>query len=584
MRNKIFFAVLLIIPLLTGCVKKRDLSQNILIMHFLAEPLGLHPTNDNNSYQRTILGLTQKKLLLTDIRTFEIIPDLLDSLPEMSEDSLTFHFKLKPNIKWDDGTACTAKDVAFTLKLIKCPLTNNPSNRSAFENVASIKLYENDSLKFSISNHKLYFNNLRIFNEMYILQEKFWDPQLILRRYKIEDFEKKMDEEKHKQLSDFIQSFNHVDNARLPSKLVGLGPYRIVEWSTGSSVTLEKKNNWWGANSDNVYDKQYPDKIIFRVIKDMEPVVLALKKEQIDISTELSTPALDKLRKLNYFNENYKSEYLSSFIYAYMGLNMKPSSDRKPFFTDKRVRRAIAHLTPVDEIIEVLAKGKANRMSSFILPMQDDYNQNLPLIDLNIEKAKQLLDEAGWKDSDGDNIRDKIINGEKIKFAFTLNYMTSPVTKEIGLMIKESMYKAGVQVITNPMDFSVFYKKATEQDFDAMLGSWSSAAGPEDPRQIWHTSAWETKGSNFVGFGNAKSDSLIDLANITLNPEKRKEIMYQLQEMVYDEQPYVFIYNATKKVAIHKRFENIELYTEKPHIILNNLKLKDSYLHQPSNY
>lgn len=567
-----------------SCVKKRDLSQNTVIMHFLAEPLGLHPTNDNNIYQRIIFSLTQKRLLMTDIRNFEIIPDLLVDLPEMSADSLSYHFRLKEGIKWDDGTACTAKDVAFTLKMIKCPFTNNPTSKPIFENIKNIKLYDDDSLRFSVEMRKLYFANLRMLTEIYVLQESFWDPDRVFRKYRIEDFDKNFDSDKHKQLFSLVQGFNKVDNARLPSQLVGLGPYKIIEWSTGSSVILEKKKNWWGANSTSVYDQQFPDKIIFKIIKDMEPVVLALKKEQIDISTELTTPAMIKLQKLNYFNENYASDYVGSFTYAYLGMNMKPASGRTPFFTDKRVRKAIAHLTPVEEIIEVMAKGKANRMASFILPMQDDYNHNLPLIQLDIAKAKKLLDEAGWIDTDGDNIRDKVINGEKVPFSFTLNYMISPVTKEIGLMVKETMYKAGINVIPNPMDFSVFYQKAFAQEFDAMLGSWSSSAGPEDARQIWHSSSWTSKGANFVGFGNRVSDSLIELSNVTLDPEKRKVIMHQLQEIVYDEQPYVFIFNATKKVVVHRRFDNIEMYTEKPHVILNNLRLKEDYLRSPDHF
>lgn len=581
--TKIAFTTVIFL-LCMACVKKRDLSQNTLIMHFLAEPLGLHPTNDNNAYQRIIFSLTQKRLIQTDIRNLEVIPDLIEEMPQMSADSLTYHFKLKPNIKWDDGSSCTAQDVAFSLKLVKCSFTNNPSTKPVFDNIAAIDLNDEDPLKFSITIKQLYFNNIRMFIDLFIIQEKLWDSEFVLRKYSLNEISSKLIADQHSKLAELLKKFNHVDNARVPSKLQGLGPYKVIEWSTGNNITLEKKQNWWGSNSESVYDKQYPDKIIFKIIKDMEPTVLALKKEQIDFTTELTTPALIKLKKRDYFNEHYHAEFLGSYVYAYMGLNMRPSTDRKPYFVDKRVRRAIAHLTPVEEIIEVLSKGKANRMTSFVLPVQDDYNNQLELIDLNIEKARALLDEAGWKDTDGDNVRDKIINGEKVQFSFTLNYMISPVTKDIALMIKESMYKAGIALIPNPMDFSVFYQKAFNQEFDAMLGSWSSNAGPEDPKQIWHTNSWETKGANFVGFGNSKSDSLIDKANITLDKEKRKAIMFQLQEMVYDEQPYVFIYNATKKIAIHKRFDNIDLYTEKPHVIINNLRLNTSYTHLPSNF
>jgi len=99
-----------------------------------------------------------------------------------------------------------------------------------------------------------------------------------------------------------------------------------------------------------------------------------------------------------------------------------------------------------------------------------------------------------------------------------------------------------------------------------MLGAWSSSTQSEDPRQIWHSESWSNGGSNFVGFGNAYSDSLIEAANSELNPAKRKMLMHEIQHIVQDEQPYVFLFNATRKYALHKRFGNDTLYRERPHI------------------
>ena len=82
------------------------------------------------------------------------------------------------------------------------------------------------------------------------------------------------------------------------------------------------------------------------------------------------------------------------------------------------------------------------------------------------------MDEAGWVDTDGDNIRDKVINGVKTPFSFKFSYMSSPTSKEIVLMMKESMYKAGIVAAPTPMDFSVFYKNAGDHKFDAMLAGW----------------------------------------------------------------------------------------------------------------
>ena len=145
------------------------------------------------------------------------------------------------------------------------------------------------------------------------------------------------------------------------------------------------------------------------------------------------------------------------------------------------------------------------------------YNDTLKLIPLDIGKAKTLLTEAGWIDTDGDNIRDKIVEGEKLQFKFKLSYMNSPTSKVIALLIKEKMYLAGILVEPTPMDFTLFYKNAQEHDFDAMLGGWGGSASYSNPMQLWHTSSWVTKGSNFCGFGDAESDALIEEANTSLD-------------------------------------------------------------------
>jgi ABC-type transport system substrate-binding protein len=197
---------------------------------------------------------------------------------------------------------------------------------------------------------------------------------------------------------------------------------------------------------------------------------------------------------------------------------------------------------------------------------------------LDIEKAKQLLEEAGWKDTDGDNIRDKMVDGEKLQFSFNLSYMSgSAATKEVVLMIKEAMYRAGIDVNPNPMDFSLFYKNAGDHKFDAMMGGWGGSAGYSDPVQIWHTESWANKGSNFTGFGDAESDSLIYLANTSLDKEKHIAALKALQKKIYDEQPYIFLYSSKRKIVIHKRFDNANMYNERPGVALNNLILRPEY-------
>ena len=566
---------LLISATLASCVKKRDLSQNTVIAHILSQPDGLHPFNDNSAMRTFVFQYTQKTLIKLDIESLEYIPMLAKEMPTASEDNLSFTYELKDGIKWDDGTPLTAKDVAFSVKLMLSPLTNNAQIRSNYTTVIkSIEQDKENPMKFTMHAQNVHWDNKYIFSELYMVQKSLWDKKGVLDNVTFADLLSD-DFKETEALSDWFNAYNNADNSYQPELLVGLGAYQVTEWVASQYITIEKKENWWGKNDSSVYSKAYPDKIIFKIIKEDASAYLALKNQEIDVTYSLGTIKLMKLQEREYFNDNYESAFLDRYAFSYLGMNMKPDGiKRKPYFVDQKVRRAMAYLLPLDEIIEVMMHGKASRQASLISPLKKTYNDTLQLIPLDIEEAKELLAEAGWVDTDGDNIRDKMINGVKTPFSFKLSYMSSPTSKEIVLMIKESMYKAGVVAEPTPMDFTLFYKNAMDHNFDGMLGGWGGSASYSNPMQLWHTSSWVTKGSNFCGFGDAESDALIEAANLTLDPKTHNDALLRLQAKVYEDQPYVFMYSTKRKFAIHKRFNNRGMYYERPGVMLQNLDLK----------
>ena len=571
-KNSVY--LLLISILFFSCVEERDLTKNTVVAHILSQPDGLHPCNDNSVMRSFIFNYTQKFIVGMDLESLENIPVLSENLAEISEDGLSYTFKIKDGIKWDNGEPFTAEDVEFSTKATLCHLTNNAQIRSNYSTVIkSIQLYDNDPLKFTMHAQGVHVNNKIIIGGITMMQKSYWDPNGILDKLSFDQIISRNFTESE-EISDWFNAFNHADNGYQPDKLVGLGPYQVDEWVPSQYITIVRKDNWWGKDSESIYDKALPEKIIFKVIREDASAYLALKNQELDATTSVGTVKLMKLQEREYFNNNYHSEFKDRYAYNYIGLNMKPDGIKnKPFFVDQKVRRAMAYLTPVDEIIEVMVHGKASRQAAQISHLKSTYNDTLKLIPLDIEKAKELLTEAGWVDSDGDNIRDKVINGEKIKFKFKLSYMTSPITKEIVLMIKESMYKAGVVADPTPMDFSLFYKNAQDHNFEAMLGGWGGSASYSNPMQLWHTSSWASKGSNFCGFGDAASDALINLANSSLDSAAHTEALWRLQARIYNDQPYVFLYSTKNKIAIHKRFDNRNTYFERPGLMLNNLKL-----------
>jgi len=594
MINKIFALTLCLLSL-QSCLEKRTLNnkdisgeivdsskENIVIQHISAQPDGLHPYNSNSSFRTFIFQYTQKTLIKLDMKSLEYIPHLVENMAEISEDGLKYTYKIKKGIKWDDGTLLTAKDVEHSVKTMLCPLTNNTAFRSNYSTVIkSIELFPEDPLKFTMHAKKLHVENKFVFSELYLQQKDIWDPNAILDEISFENLHSK-DFDKYivtEQLIDFFNDFNKDDFSYIPHLLQGLGAYQVTDWEKGQYIIIERKNDWWGKSDTSIYNTSFPDKIIFKIITDKVSVELALKNETIDVSTAIDTKTLMDLKEREDFNQNYTSDFIDRYAYSYLGMNTKPDGiERKKFFIDKEVRRAIAYTVPVDELIETIILGKANRQAAQISHLKKTYNDTLKLIPLDIEKAKQLLEKNGWIDTDGDNIRDKIVDGEKLQFSFQLSYMSSPTSKVIAHLIKESMYKAGIEAVPTPMDFTLFYNNAQAHKFDAMMGGWGGSGAYSNPMQLWHTSSWFTKGSNFCGFGDAESDELIEEANTSLDFEKHKEALWRLQAKIYDEQPYVFLYSTKNKIAIHNRFDNKYMYTERPGVILNNLKLNNKNL------
>ncbi|HLP13888.1 MAG TPA: ABC transporter substrate-binding protein [Flavobacteriales bacterium] len=536
---------------------------------------GLHPTNDVDALRAQLFDLTQRSLLERDIRTNQLTPALLTKMPVVSPDGNSMFMEIRDDVKWDDGTPFTVDDAIFSMKILVCPLVNNPSYKPTF--VPIFNNIQKDSLNpkaFWFYTNGFNRANLEIFVEIFMLQKSKWDPSNVTDAFTMRDF-LLPNFTGNAQLVKWAETFNNKEHSTQLKSLEGLGPYKITKWEADSYMILEKKNNWWAKTDTAWLNQASPQKIIFKVIMDEPSLFYAIRNNQLDVTNKITTTRLLKLQKHTYFNKNYFSRFTDQYAYTYICLNQKPDGHKhKPFFTTKEVRRAMAHLVPVDDIIKIFSKGQATRMTTCIYPSKKGYDPNLKPIPFDINKAIALLESQGWRDTDGDNIRDKTIGGEKVKFSFTLTFPDIvPGNKEICLLIKDCMYKAGVEMNLAPRDFAQFYQDCYNQDFDASLGAWLGSSAHEDFSQLFSTQSWSMHGENFGGFGTAKTDNLIANINKTTSDTAYINLIHQFQEILYNEQPYVFLMSPKNKVIISNRFKNPHAYPEKPNYLLNVLSL-----------
>ncbi len=552
-------------------------TSNTLVYHVVAEPAQLHPTNGIISAAcNEIFQYTQLYLMNVDYRNLKLHPYAIEAMPKVSEDGIRYTYTLRNDITFDDGSPLTAEDVVFTFKANKCPLTNNPGAKAFLDNLVDIVVDKLHPLVFTTIMKDNYIFNIDCLGDYPLLQRSFFDKNNVLATYSFAQFDdKNFNADKEKQLNAWATEFNGVKFGRELSSLVGAGPYKVEKWDAGEAITLVRKPTYWAARATGVSRHAFPERIVFKLNKDENSQLLEFKSQTFDASSTLSTKTLLELQKDSNFNANYNSCFVNTYKSWFVAMNTKPDGVRnKKIFTDKRVRKAMALLTPVDLINNVINKGRNMRMAGPVSPLKPECNSELKLLPFDIENAKILLDEAGWKDTDGDNIRDKVVDGVKIKMEFSLNYMTSTVDwKNIALLMAEQMYKAGVKANLNPLEFSVQFAAARNHDFDMLLLAKTGTYTIEDYTQSWHTASWSSKSFNFSGFGNAATDALIDSIKYTKDDEKRIHLSKKLQAIIYDEQPVIFLFAAVRRIVMHKRFGNQEAYFETPGIILSNLKL-----------
>jgi peptide/nickel transport system substrate-binding protein len=495
-----------------------------------------------------------------------------------SEDGLTYTYEIKDELTWDDKTPVTAADVAFTTKANKCLLTNNPALKQNWDNVRDIVIDAKNPKKFSvIMNHPNALNTW-FWTDFPIIEEAFFDKHKTLSTCTTAQLIDSAFLKTNAAVKVWADEFNSPKYYNNPEFMNGGGPYKVTKWDKGVSITLEKKKDHWTKNCEEQWFCQaYADKIILKLNTNNASTLLEFKNGLMDVSTNIDYASFSELAADKTFTDKYVTKLADTYNYTYIAINMKPDGKiHQPLFTDVLVRRAMAMLVPYDQINKLVYGNHCKRMISPISPLKKEFNTTLKPIEYNIQQAQALLKQAGWEDTDGDQILDKVIDGEKVKFQFSINFINAQKQwEDIAKQIAESMQKANIFVQLNPMEFNGFVSAAMNHDFDMSMSAWQSSVQPEDFSQLWKTTSWSTNGFNFTGFGNTRSDALIDSINSCVQESKRIELTKNFQQLVYQEQPYIFLLTQERRVVVSKKWANLEIYTEYPGVLLNTLKLND---------
>lgn len=548
-------------------------KDNRLVVHLLSEPSGLHPTNGRGGSRTVVQSYLYQQLVRISIKDGSLVPELAKSLPEVSEDQLTYTFEIDPDAKWDDGAPITTEDVLFSLKANICPLTENYGVKSYLDFLETVSLDPSDNRKITLKMTQRYIHNPYFMTNLYILDRRMFDPENKLATFSIEQLMDNASGE-DPNLKAWAAEFNDAKYGRDPEMIKGFsGPYELTQWLADQQVILTRKENYWGKGKESYVHDAYPDQLVFKFMRDANALELELQQEQIDVTWQLSTLSYDKLQEGGEVSEDYQLTIEAKDGITIIFLNNRPDGgDHKRIFDDKAVRKAMAYLVPVDQMIEEFYLGHAVRTASPIPPSNSDYNQLLPIILQNVSTARKLLADAGWADTDNDQVLDKEIEGERVPLSFKLTYPSGQqVIEELIGMIQAELKTAGIECIPDPVSMQILGGNLGNNDYDAIFIALGTAAIPYDFKQLWHSTGWP--GSNWSGFANQRADELIDSSRVEMNETIRKRMVDELQEIIQEEQPCIFMYSPTNKVAIHRRFNQAEVYKGRYYINLGSLQM-----------
>ncbi len=519
----------------------------------MADPQSVNYLTSTDATSQEIEGYIYESLTATDWETAETIPWIADSLPKASPDHMSYEFTIKKGVTFSDGTPVTGEDFIFFLKALKDPyITNAAPLRSYYTRVDRAELINNDPYRLRVVMKEPYYLGHQYAGGLIALPKHVWDPSGLSDRMTFDELNA-MDPNKNPAIKALADSIQDVQKGMSKQYLIGSGPYKFDSWRRNDRVELVRNDKYW--NSDDRWGKAYPDKLIWKTINDANAAVAALKSGELDFYNNIEK-VLYHREKPRFPQHHLNPAEYEYPAYAYIGYN-----EDRPMFKDKRVRMALAHAINREQMIQSIYYGYARPVQSPIGSFRPEADTNLPIIKYDLDEAKQLLAEAGWKDTDGDGILDK--DGKPFRFTIMLN-SGNQRRASIALVFAEALKQIGIDASTQSLDWALMLNRLRDGKYDATIAGWAMNVTEGDMYQIWHSESASNGGSNYVRFRNHTVDSLIEAIRSEFDFEKRKVMYRQIQQIIYDEQPYNFLFAETQTGAVQDRFQNVHFYKPRP--------------------
>jgi peptide/nickel transport system substrate-binding protein len=482
-----------------------------LVVRMQAEPPSLDQITDSDQITTWILDRkVYQGLARLDggkAPDYPLKPELAESW-EISPDGQTYTFHIRHGVKWHDGALFSGQDVVATVHKILDPSMRSMHLRGQFEDLESIRTAPGDDFTVVAHYKRPYFLALRSLATLSIY------PKHVLDR-----------------AGDMLTDPIH----RAP---VGTGPFQFETWDTANKKLVFVRNEqYWGR-------KARVDRLVYRFVEDASVAFQLLQKGEFDVFTQLQEVAWTKdMPTIPALVEGYHRSRFFEVNYSWIGWN-----NARPFFKDPRVRLAMTYAMDRDGMLRNFLYGINRSTTCIFYNESSSCDHALQPRPFDPAKAAALLDEAGWTDHDGDGLRDK--DGVPAKFTF-LAVASSQFFAKLTPYLQQELRKIGVQMDIRKVEWSIYIKTLRDHEFDACGLLWGNTDVQEDPFSVWHSSM-ANAGSNYISYANPEADRLLVQARAELDDARRNELYRRFGHILYDENPYTFLYNRPALDAIRR--------------------------------
>jgi peptide/nickel transport system substrate-binding protein len=492
-----------------------------LVSAFGVNLKSITPFISQDLYSSTIQGYVQESLLARDSDTLEW-QGLIARSWQTSQDGLTFTFQMRNDVVFSDGEPLTADDVVFSYEFIMNPVIQAPRERAYYSKIKRVVAKNSHEVIFEFK--EPYYNALALAGGLSIMAKHFY--------------------------AGYLETPNEFNQSK--GLLLGSGPYRLQNpksWRPDRGrVELIRNQRYWGDVQPSL------DKLLWRVIENDSARLTAFRNGEIDSYTARPREYQKLLDDRQIQGKASHFEYMSPVKgYSYIGWNQQRKGKPTPF-SNQKVREAMTYLVDRKRIIDEIYLGYAEPALGPFSPLSKQHNSKLKPRYFNLEKAEDLLKQAGFKDSDGDGI---IEDKQGKPFSFELAYFQSREdTQRMVLLLRDLFAQAGILLKPKPTEWSVMLDMLKQRDFDAITLGWSGSI-ESDLYQIFHSSQIADGGNNSISYSNPELDNIIEMARATVDENKRMDLWHTAEKILYQDQPYTFLVRSKSLEFVDKRIHNV---------------------------